>query len=76
MVSVSFTGLANVIFFIYIVYDDSIFSLKICHMKHSMHLAKHSVHLGKTAVTILLALSFLGLVMFLSYIFITTTVGR
>ena len=69
MVSVSFIGLANAIFFIYIVYDDSIFSLKICHMKHSMHL-------GNTAVTILLALSFLGLVMFLSYIFITTTVGR
>jgi hypothetical protein len=37
---------------------------------------KHSMHLGKTAVTVLLALSFLGLVMFLSYIFITTTIGR
>jgi hypothetical protein len=45
-------------------------------MKHSMHLAKHSIHLGKTAETVLLALTFLGLVMFLSYIFITTTVGR
>jgi hypothetical protein len=38
-------------------------------MKH------HSLHLGKTAVTVLLAVSFLGLVMFLSYIFITATVG-
>jgi hypothetical protein len=36
---------------------------------------KHSIHLGKTAVTVLLAVSFLALVMFLSYIFITTTVG-
>ena len=37
---------------------------------------KHSIHLGKTAVTVLFAISFLGLVMFLSYIFITTTVGH
>ncbi len=36
---------------------------------------KHSIHLGETAVTVLLAVSFLGLVMFLSYIFIIATVG-
>jgi hypothetical protein len=41
-------------------------------MKHSIH----SIHLGKTAGTVLLAISFLGLIMFLSYIFISTTVGR
>jgi hypothetical protein len=63
-------GLANADFFIYIVYDYSIYSLKIRHMKHSIHL-----HLGKTAVTVLLAVYFLGLVMLLSYIFITATVG-
>jgi hypothetical protein len=57
--------------FLYILYvEDSIYSLKIRHMKHSIHL-----HLGKTAITVLLAVSFLGLVMFLSYIFITATVG-
>jgi len=33
---------------------------------------QHSHHLGQTAVTVLLAVSFLGLVMFLSYIFITS----
>ena len=68
----SSAGLANADFFIYIVYDVSIFSLKICHMKH------HPIHFhfGQTAITVLLAVSFLGLVMFLSYIFITTTVGR
>jgi hypothetical protein len=54
--------------FLYILYiEDSIYSLKIRHMKHSMHL-----HLGQTAVTVLLAVSFLGLVMFLSYIFISS----
>ena len=62
-------GLANADFFIYIVYDDSIYSSKFRHMKHP-------IHLGQTAITVLLAISFLGLVMFLSYIFITTTVGR
>lgn len=36
---------------------------------------QHSHHLGQTAVTLLLAAGFLGLVMFLSYIFITATVG-
>jgi hypothetical protein len=35
---------------------------------------QHSHHLGQTAVTLLLAVGFLGLVMFLSYIFITATV--
>jgi len=64
---VSFIGLANADFFIYLVYQDSIYSLKIRHMKHSIHL-----HLGQTAVTVLLAVSFLGLVMFLSYIFISS----
>jgi hypothetical protein len=36
---------------------------------------KHSMHLGKTTETVLLAISFLGLVMFLTYVFISTTVG-
>jgi hypothetical protein len=37
---------------------------------------KHNpIHLSKTAVTVLLAVSFLSLVMFLSYLFITTTMG-
>jgi hypothetical protein len=40
-------------------------------MKHPIHL-----HLGQTATTVLLAISFLGLVMFLSYMFITTNVGH
>ena len=61
--------LANADFFIYIVLEILIYSLKIRHMK------QHSHHLGQTAVTVLLAAGFLGLVMFLSYIFITATVG-
>jgi hypothetical protein len=36
-------------------------------MKH------HPIHMSKFAVTVLLAISFLSLVMFLSYLFITTT---
>lgn len=38
---------------------------------------KHNpIHLSKTTVTVVLAVSFLSLVMFLSYLFISTTVGR
>jgi hypothetical protein len=38
---------------------------------------KHDpIHLSKTAATVLLAVSFLSLVMFLSYLFITSTIGR
>ncbi len=33
-------------------------------------------HFSQTAITVLLAISFVGLVMFLSYIFISTTVGH
>ena len=36
---------------------------------------KQSIHLGETAATVLLAVSFVSLVMFLSYLFITATVG-
>ncbi len=68
-------GLANADFFIYIVYDDSIYSSKFRHMKHPIHL-KHPIHFGQTAITVLFAISFLGLVMFLSYLFITATVSR
>jgi len=32
--------------------------------------------MSKTAVTVLLAVSFLSLIMFLSYLFITSTMGR
>jgi hypothetical protein len=39
-------------------------------MKH------HPIHMSKTAVTVLLAVSFLSLVMFLSYLFIGSTMGR
>jgi len=31
----------------------------------------HTMHVGEAATTILLAIAFLGLVMFLSYLFIT-----
>ena len=48
------------------------------HARH--HAAKHAgneetetLFAGKTAVTILLAIGFLGLVMFLSYVFISGT---
>ena len=38
---------------------------------------KHNpIHLGKTTVTVVLAISFLSLVLFLSYLFITGTVGK
>gem|GEM_PF-3180595 len=39
-------------------------------MKH------HPIHMSKTAVTVLLAVSFLSLVMFLSYLFMSSTMGR
>jgi hypothetical protein len=38
-----------------------------------MKKATHANAAGNTAVTLLLAIAFLGLVMFLSYIFITAT---
>jgi hypothetical protein len=34
----------------------------------------HSHHLGQTAVTILMAIGFLGLIMMLSYLFINGTI--
>jgi len=38
---------------------------------------KHNpIHPGNTAITIVLAISFLSLVLFLSYLFINSTVGR
>ena len=38
---------------------------------------KHNpIHLSKTTATVLLAVSFLSLVMFLSYLFMSNTVGR
>jgi hypothetical protein len=38
---------------------------------------KHNpIHLSKATITVVLAVSFLSLVMFLSYIFITSTVGK
>jgi len=37
---------------------------------------KHNpIHLSKTALTVLLAVSFLSLVMFLSYLFMVNTMG-
>jgi hypothetical protein len=41
--------------------------------KKSRHMKKttHATHVGTAAQTILLAVAFLGLVMFLSYLFIT-----
>ncbi len=65
----SFIWLANVLFFIYIVCEQLIYSSKFRHMK-----PVHHHHLGETATTILLAISFLGLVMFLSYLFMISTV--
>jgi len=47
--------------------------------RSATHLSKkhsHSTHLGVTAVTILMAIAFLGLVMFLSYLFISGTMAR
>jgi hypothetical protein len=40
-------------------------------MKHH-----HPIHLSKTTTTVLLAISFLSLVMFLSYLFMSSTIGR
>lgn len=40
-------------------------------MKHS-----HPIHMSKTATTVLLAVSFLSLVMFLSYLFMSSTMGK
>jgi hypothetical protein len=61
-------GLADIENFAYIVYDDSIFNYqKIRHMKKNTH----HLHAGEAAMTILLAIGFLGLVMFLSYLFIS-----
>lgn len=38
---------------------------------------KHNpIHLSNATVTVVLAISFLGLVLFLSYLFIGSTVGR
>jgi hypothetical protein len=38
---------------------------------------KHNpIHLSKTTTTVLLAVSFLSLVMFLSYLFMAATMGR
>jgi hypothetical protein len=60
-------GLADIRFFSYIVYEDLIFTTsKFRHMKKSTH----SMHVGEAATTVLLAIAFLGLVMFLSYLFI------
>ena len=60
--------LADIEYFAYIVYDDLIFIYqKIRHMKKS---TQH-LHAGEAAMTILLAIGFLGLVMFLSYLFIS-----
>jgi hypothetical protein len=47
--------------------------------RSATHLQKkhsHTTHFGVTAVTVLMAIAFLGLVMFLSYLFISGTMAR
>ncbi len=67
MDNLSYWGLANMDFLLYIVDDDLIVHAKFRHMKKMTH----STHLGEATTTILLAAGFLGLVMLLSYLFIT-----
>jgi len=54
-------------FCIYCICCFDIFSLNVRHMKKNTH----HLHAGEAVTTILLAIGFLGLVMFLSFLFIT-----